>query len=66
MRYFGGQLKAVKMEFEDAQELGLKAAPGVIVLKRNGTVKKVLAGKIKARSLASALRSVAPNKRRPK
>lgn len=66
VRFFGGQLKAVRMELEDAQSLGVKAAPAVVVLKKDGTVKKLLAGKIKAKSLASALRSVAPNRRLPK
>jgi len=67
VRFFGAQIAAVKMEFGDeAQKLGVKAAPALVVLKKDGTVKKLLAGKVKAKSLASALKSVAPNRRMPK
>ena len=67
VRFFGAQLATVKMEFgEEAQKLGVKAAPALVVLKKDGTVRKLLAGKVKAKSLASALRSVAPNRRLPK
>ena len=67
VRFYGGQLAAVMMELdEEAQALGVKAAPAVVVLKKDGTVKKLLTGKIKARSLASALRGVAPTRRMPK
>ena len=66
VRYFGGQLRAVRMPLEDAAELGVKAAPAVVVLKKDGSVKKIVSGKFKARSVAAALRSVAPVKRLPK
>lgn len=67
VRYYGGQLAAVKMDpSEETAALGVKALPAVVVMKKDGTVKKVLSGKLKARSLASALKSVAPNKRMPK
>jgi predicted esterase len=67
VRHFGNQLQAVKMDLGDESErYGVKVTPAVAVLKKDGKLKKLLSGKIKARSLASALRSVAPNKRPPK
>jgi predicted esterase len=67
VRHFGGQLKAVLLEMgERAKSLGVKATPAVVVLKRDGSVKKLYSGKIKARSLATALRSVAPDRSMPK
>ena len=67
VRHYGKQIHAVKMQFdEDAAQYGVKQSPAVVVLDRTGKVKKALQGKIKAKALASALRSVAPNKKRPK
>lgn len=67
VRHYGEQLAAVRLEHdEETAKLGVKQTPAVVVADRTGKVKKVLQGKIKARSLASALRSVAPNKKRPK
>jgi predicted esterase len=67
VRYFGEQLQAVKLEHSaETEKLGVKQPPAVVVLKKDGKVKKVLQGKITPRSLASALRSVAPTKRAPK
>jgi len=67
VRHYGNQLKPVKLEAsEDTAALGVKATPAVVVLDRAGKVKKVLAGKISAKSLASALRGVAPDSRPPK
>ncbi len=67
VRHFGNQLKAVKLDLGDeSARFGVKVTPAVAVLKRDGKLKKLLSGKIKAKSLARALRSVAPNKRPPK
>ena len=67
VRFFGSQLEAVMLKPSDrTAALGVKTTPAVVVLKKDGTVKKLFAGKIKARSLASALRSVAPNRKPPK
>lgn len=67
VRHFGNQLQAVKLDLGDeSRKYGVKVTPAVAVLKKDGTLKKLLSGKIKARSLASALRSVAPNKKPPK
>ncbi|MDJ0974406.1 MAG: hypothetical protein QNJ98_08110 [Planctomycetota bacterium] len=71
VRHYGNQLRAVKLERAAAAEwltalkVKLKATPAVVVLKRDGKLKKVLQGKIKASKLASALRGVAPNRKRP-
>jgi predicted esterase len=66
VRHYGNQLKAVKLEAGDrTAALGVKTTPAVAVLDRVGSVKKVLEGKIKASALASALRSVAPDKGKP-
>jgi predicted esterase len=67
VRHFGNQLKAVKLDLGDeSAKYGVKVTPAVAVLKKDGTLKKLLSGKIKAKSLASALRSVAPKKKPPK
>jgi predicted esterase len=67
VRFFGNQLQAVKLEHSaETEKLGVKAAPAIVVLKKDGSVKKVVAGKTSARSLAAALKSVAPKKRMPK
>ena len=71
VRHYGNQLQAVKLEraacqpWLDRLKIKLKSTPAVLVLKRDGKLKKVLQGKIKASKLASALRSVAPNKDKP-
>ncbi len=70
VRYFGSQLQCVRLEKEifsnEATELGVKTTPAIVVVTRKGTIKKRIEGKFKARSLASALRSVAPYKKLPK
>ncbi len=68
VRHYGSQLAAVKLEVIDpvATKLGATASPSVVVLDKDGAVKKLLAGKITAKALASALRSVAPDARPPK
>lgn len=70
VRHYGNQLQAVKLDFaahrEALEALGVKETPAIVVLKRSGARKKVLAGKsLKARKIASALKSVAPNKKPP-
>ena len=70
VRFFGRQLQCVKLEKEiftdEATELGVKTTPAIVVVTRKGKIKKRIEGRIKARSLASALKSVAPNKKLPK
>ncbi|MHC4549071.1 MAG: hypothetical protein ACYTEZ_09855 [Planctomycetota bacterium] len=67
VRHFGNQLKAVRLDLGDeSARYGVKSTPAVAVIKKDGTLKKLFSGKIKARSLASALRSVAPHKKMPK
>ena len=69
VRHYGRQLATVKwnrVDFVEGEDYGVKATPAVVVLGRDGTVKKKFEGKIKASSLAKALRSVAPDKKRPK
>ena len=70
VRHYGSQLQAVKLDFAEHREaleaLGVKTTPAIVVLKKSGTPKKVVAGKsLKARKIASALKSVAPNKKPP-
>jgi predicted esterase len=66
VRWYGSQLQAVKLEMGDAAAaLGVKSTPALVVLDRTGKVKKLFDGKIKAKAVASALRSVAPNKSKP-
>ena len=67
VRHYGKQLEALMMDVGDeSAALGVKETPAIAVLDKTGKLKKLLSGKIKARKLASALRSVAPNKRKPK
>jgi predicted esterase len=69
VRFFGGQLRAVKRERAENEEAfaaaKLKETPAIVVYDAKGKAKKTLQGKIKARSLASALRSAARTKRLP-
>jgi dienelactone hydrolase len=68
VRHYGSQLAAVKLEVTDpvATKLGATASPAIVVLDKEGAVKKLLPGKITAKALASALRSVAPDGKPPK
>lgn len=70
VRFFGSQLTAWKAAADDHAEtvaaLKLKRLPAIVVYDGKGKPKKTLQGKISAKSLASALRSVAPNKKPPK
>jgi predicted esterase len=69
VRFFGGQLRAAKRErSENAErfaELKLKTTPALVVFNAKGKLKKALQGKIKAKSLASALRAAARVKKLP-
>lgn len=71
VRHYGVQLQAVKLDAADQAERmaswGVKETPALIVLKKDGTLKKALFGakKLKAKRIASALKSVAPNKKKP-
>ena len=49
-----------------ATKLGATASPAIVVLDKDGAVKKLFAGKITAKALAGALRSVAPDGKPPK
>jgi predicted esterase len=70
VRFFGKQSHAWKLDRSEDEEgfaaLELKRTPAVVVYDRTGAVKKVLQGKIKAKSLAGALKSVAKTKKLPK
>lgn len=68
VRHYGNQLAAVKLELVDpvATKLGVTATPALVVLDKDGAVKKLLATKITSKALASALRSVAPDAKPPK
>jgi predicted esterase len=68
VRHYGSQLAAVKLEAGDpvATKLGVTATPAIAVLDKQGGVKKLLSGKVTAKALAAALRSVAPDARPPK
>ena len=70
VRHYGNQLRPVKLDFakhrEALEALGVKSTPALVVLSRKGKPKKVLGEKsLKARKIASALKSVAPNKKPP-
>ena len=69
VRFFGGQLRAVKRARADNEEAfaaaKLKETPAVVIYDTKGKVKKALQGKVKAKGLASALRSVAREKKMP-
>ncbi len=70
VRRLGAQLACVKLDAATNAEVmarvGAKETPAVAVLKKDGKVAKLLDGKIKASSLAAALRAVAPDKSMPK
>ncbi len=68
VRHYGNQLAAVRLEVIDpvATKLGATASPAIVVLDKDGVVKKLLAGKVTAKALAGALRSVAPDGKPPK
>lgn len=68
VRHYGNQLAAVKIELVDpvATKLGVTTSPAIVVLDKEGAVKKLLPGKVTAKALASALRSVAPDGKPPK
>lgn len=68
VRHYGSQLAAVKLELADpvAQKLGATVSPALVVLDKDGDVKKLLAGKVSAKALAAALRAVAPDAKPPK
>ncbi len=70
VRFFGTQLRAAKRDRADDEErfteLKLKGTPAIVVFDAKGKLKKALSGKIKAKSLAAALRSAAARKKPPK
>jgi predicted esterase len=67
VRHYGNQLQALRfIHGPETEAMGVKKTPAIVVMDKTGKVKKVLQGRIKAKSLAGALRSVAPDKKRPK
>ena len=66
VRFFGNQNPAVKLARDDAN-YELNSTPALLVIGKDGKIKKQLEGKaIKAKSLASALKKIAPNRKMPK
>jgi len=65
VRRFGKQNPAVKLEVGGVDaKYKITETPALLVLGKDGKVKKLYAGKkIKARTLAKALRAIAPNKK---
>jgi len=70
VRFFGEQLRATKRERSEHEErfaeLKLKGTPAIVIFDAKGKLKKALVGKIKAKSLAAALRSAAKVRKLPK
>jgi len=68
VRRFGKQNPAVKLDVDAVDaKYAIKETPAVLVIGKDGKVKKHYAGKkLKARSLGKALRAVAPDKTKPK
>lgn len=70
VQFFGQQLPAAKADRDaDAEgfaKAGLKTTPAVVVYDAAGKVKAVLQEKLDAKTVAAALRSVAPEKSLPK
>jgi predicted esterase len=62
VRFFGNQNPCVKLDRESVDaKFEIKETPTLIVIGKDGKIKKTLAGKsIKAKSLASALKKIAP------
>ncbi len=69
VRFFGEQLTAWKLDRKEHEEtfaaLKIKGTPAVVVYDKKGKPKKTLTGKIKASSLAKALKFVARDKKLP-
>ena len=71
VRHYGNQLQAVKLNAAtQAEAMGkwrVTETPAIVVLKKDGSLKKALFGakKLTAKRIASACKSVAPNKKKP-
>lgn len=70
VRHFGGQLLPTKLDAKtEATRLegyGVTSYPAIILLKPDGTVKKLLEGKnLQQRKVLAALRSLAPDRKKP-
>ncbi|MDJ0522347.1 MAG: hypothetical protein QNJ90_09785 [Planctomycetota bacterium] len=71
VRYYAGQLQAVKLDYAEHKEaleaFGVTETPALVVLKKDGTLKKLLAGakNLKLRKVMAALKSVVPNRKKP-
>ena len=71
VRHYGNQLKAVLLDRSTCTDaltaLGVTETPALVVLDKKGEVEKVLQGEkaFKTKSVASAFKSVAPNKKKP-
>ena len=69
-RHYGKQLTPVKLELGKHKELlegyGITTSPALLLLKTDGKKKKVLLEKdLKTRKVVTALKSLAPNKKKP-
>ncbi|MDF1699646.1 MAG: hypothetical protein P1V36_00610 [Planctomycetota bacterium] len=70
VRHYGAQLHPTKLDAvahgEALAALGVTSYPAVLVLKKDGKVRKILQGKtLSERKILAALRSGAPNKKKP-
>jgi dienelactone hydrolase len=70
VRFLAGQIPCVKLDVtEDAtvlERLGVKQAPALVVLDKQGKTKKTYEGEFKVSKLARTLRGVAPKRTMPK
>ena len=70
VQHYGRQLEAVMLEYgkhkETLEAYGVTSTPALVVLKPDGKKKKVLLEKdMKAKKIAVAFKSLAPNKKKP-
>ncbi len=70
VQFYARQLVAWKADRNDEKQefrlLNKRETPAIAIYGADGGLRKVLTGKIKAKSLASALKAVSPIKKRPK
>lgn len=69
VRHYGAQLIAVKIDLAagsaQASALGVTGTPALALIGKDGKVSKTFTGKIPAKTLAAALRALAPDKKPP-
>ena len=68
VRFYTSQIAAAKLDrLKDTIPFeGIKATPSLVLLKRDGTVKKILPAKTSAKKLLAAMKSLVPRKTLPK